>query len=344
MPAPSRSRPASHAGSWYSAGASKLDRELSSWLAQVSHPAESPLDPDDAIHPFPVTGAKAIIAPHAGYSYSGPTAAWAYKAIDTTSVNRVFILGPSHHAYLDGCALTACDSYATPLGDLPVDLQTNKELEATGKFSSMSQGVDEEEHSIEMHLPYLRKTFENKDIKVVPILVGSLSTSKEAAYGKLLAPFLADPHTFFVVSSDFCHWGTRFSYTYYQSPSNPSGTSLSRSNTPSSMSSYPIHASIQAVDHEGMSHIALSPSSPDTATQAHAAFAAYLKRTKNTICGRHPIGVLLAAVAALQTEGEKWWERECVYLKWTRYDQSSSCEKIGDSSVSYASAYLKLEP
>lgn len=84
---------------------------------------------------------------HAGYTYSGPAAAWAYKSIDTGNMyvlitstvhttnrhlpsRRVFILGPSHHVYLDGCALTGCQKYATPLGDLPIDRDSASSYES----------------------------------------------------------------------------------------------------------------------------------------------------------------------------------------------------------------------
>lgn len=74
---------------------------------------------------------------------------------------RVFILGPSHHLYLDGCALSSCDAYATPLGDLPIDKATVAELRNSGQFErDMKLDVDEAEHSIEMHLPYIRKVFQ----------------------------------------------------------------------------------------------------------------------------------------------------------------------------------------
>lgn len=81
-----------------------------------------------------------------------------------------------------------------------------EELQKTGKFETMSRVTDEDEHSIEMHLPYVRKVFEHIDIMIVPILVGALRKDSEAAYGELLAPYLAREDTFTVVSSDFCHW------------------------------------------------------------------------------------------------------------------------------------------
>jgi len=76
---------------------------------------------------------------------------------------------------------------------------------------------------------------------------------------------------------------------------------------------------------------------PSTAMDAHSEFAKYLSRTKNTICGRHPIGVIFGALSAL--EKDKGIKPE---LKWVRYEQSSHCHSIRDSSVSYASAYIRF--
>ncbi|THH19853.1 hypothetical protein EW146_g1383 [Bondarzewia mesenterica] len=339
-------RQATHADSWYSENPQRLDTELSGWLNAVKPDAKDDYNP-------PVKKCKAIIAPHAGYSYSGPTAAWAYKSIDRTGIKRVFILGPSHHVYLDGCALSQCKTYATPIGDLPLDLETIAELRGTRQFSDMDHQTDEDEHSIEMHLPYVRKIFEGQDISIVPILVGAINKDKEVFFGRILAPYLARDDTFCVISSDFCHWsahstetslfeanriirGTRFSYTFYypeQPPSLQQPVRLSRATSPPmSLSKFPIHESISALDHEAMELLTLPPS---TAVQAHEYFAEYLARTKNTICGRHPIGVLLGALAVLQRE-----QGRSLGLNWVRYDQSSKCSSVQDSSVSYASAYV----
>ncbi|KAL0580406.1 hypothetical protein V5O48_001651 [Marasmius crinis-equi] len=206
-----------------------------------------------------------------------------------------------------------------------------RELDETGKFETFSLDDDEAEHSLEMHLPYIRKIFEGKDITIVPIVVGAISKSSEAAYGTILAPYLAKEDTLFVISSDFCHWGTRFSYTFYYpepKPSEAPGIRLSRSTNPSS--EHPIHESIRRLDHEATAILTIPPS---TAAEAHDQFSQYLSKTKNTICGRHPIGVLLGALAALETPVTP-------SIKWVRYAQSSACETIRDSSVSYASAWM----
>ena len=83
----------------------------------------------------------------------------------------------------------------------------------------MTIHADEDEHSIEMQLSFIAKVMEPigpAGFKIVPILVGSLSNDKEEMYGRLLAKYLADPANVFVISSDFCHWGSRFSYQFYE--------------------------------------------------------------------------------------------------------------------------------
>jgi AmmeMemoRadiSam system protein B len=82
---------------------------------------------------------------------------WCAPQVDPSRISRIFILGPSHHVYLPDCALTAQREYETPLGNLRIDDECVAELYKTGAFKTMSQEVDEDEHSIEMHLPYIKK-------------------------------------------------------------------------------------------------------------------------------------------------------------------------------------------
>ncbi|KAF9578278.1 hypothetical protein BGW38_006009, partial [Lunasporangiospora selenospora] len=315
-------RLASHAGSWYSDDADRLDQQLAGWLKKARiESSEGEI--------CPIDGLRAIIAPHAGYSYSGPTAGYAYTCIDPDQYKRVFILGPSHHYYLPTCALSRCAKYETPLGDLVVDQEVNKALSKTGQFEQMTQSADEDEHSLEMHLPYVYKVFENHQdrITVVPILIGALSEAKEQHYGKLLAPYLEDPQNLFIVSSDFCHWGSRFDYTYYSDDQGAVTTSLSQKGGKKGFSppdsQRKIYESIQALDHEGMQQISLKD---------HAGFARYLAQTKNTICGRHPIGVLLAGLKVLDEgtgggdvaeSGSGQQKRMHHRIQFVRYAQSS---------------------
>ncbi|CAI2177094.1 2147_t:CDS:2 [Funneliformis geosporum] len=328
------SRKACHAGSWYTEQAEfllpftlliiikgpRLNEELTQWLDNVPEKAEDV--------PIPVPGARAIIAPHAGYMWSGQAAAFAYKSINPDFVKRVFIFGPSHHFNLTKCALSQCTQYETPLGNLKLDTEIIEELKKTGEFISVSRDVEEEEHSIEMHLPYTYKILESKvdSIKIVPIMVGSLNSTKETFYGELFAPYLADPSNLFIISTDFCHWGPRFSYTYYSaSPGN--STYLSR--VSNKTLPIPIYKSIEKLDREGMDFIE---------NIDHKGYISYLSKTKNTICGRHPVGILLSAIETLQ----KSYDIEQPRIKFIHYSQSNQVKHEGENSVSYASAYVYL--
>ncbi|KAH0886179.1 hypothetical protein HID58_062275 [Brassica napus] len=293
-------RQASHAGSWYTDNPTKLSSDLEEWL-RASGLTKSP-------------HVRGVIAPHAGYSYSGRAAAYAFGNIDPTNISRIFLLGPSHHYYTPRCALSTATVYKTPIGDLPVDVENIyspppviKEIRAMGKFEMMDLRVDEAEHSMEMHLPYLAKVFQGHNVKVVPILVGSVSAASEAMYGELLARYVDDPKNFFSVSSDFCHWGSRFNYVRYDK------------------SHGPIHKSIEALDQMGMDII--ETGDPD-------AFKKYLLEFDNTICGRHPISIFLHMLKHCSSK---------IKINFLRYEQSSQCQTMRDSSVSYASAAAKLE-
>ncbi|KAJ2005856.1 hypothetical protein GGI04_002074, partial [Coemansia thaxteri] len=224
-------RRASHAGSWYTDDGEQLDRQLQGWLDAVPAAVKeipeaapggregSKEEEEEEEARLPLRGVRAIIGPHAGLEYSGATAAFAYKSIATEGIRRVFVLGPSHHVYLKQCALSQCAEYETPLGSMAVDRETIAELRRKSpEWGSMGLAVDEDEHSLEMHLPYIYKQFERRidEVKLVPILVGNLSLERERAYGRLLAEYLEDEENLFVVSSDFCHWGSRFRYTRYR--------------------------------------------------------------------------------------------------------------------------------
>lgn len=103
------------------------------------------------------------------------------------------------------------------------------------------------------------------------------------------------------------------------------------------MADHPIHQSIQLLDQLGMEAIAFE-SPTGHASTAHKDFTTYLRTTRNSICGRHPIGVLLAAIAVLETQ-EQW---KGAHLQWLKYAQSGQCSKLSDSSVSYASGFVAL--
>jgi len=111
----------------------------------------------------------------------------------------------------------------TPLGNLSVDVNLRDQLLSTKKFGVMERRVDEEEHSGEMQYPYIKKIINDAkessgkqyDIKVLPIMVGSIGTSKEESIGKLISPFLSNREIFTVISSDFCHCKCAASLPYF---------------------------------------------------------------------------------------------------------------------------------
>jgi AmmeMemoRadiSam system protein B len=210
-----------------------------------------------------------------------------------------------------------------------------REIKQIWGLETMSKSTDEEEHSLEMHLPYIYKMLSLKNaafqndatsVPLIPILVGNTDADAEARYGSLLAPYLSDPANLFVISSDFCHWGSRFRYTYYQ----PADTSPAMQLKSSSRvaSDYPIHNSIAAVDHETMDAVE---------SGSHRQFLSQLRKTGNTVCGRHPIGLFMAAVEKADGLGSGKGT-----FKFLRYERSSLVEEVRDSSVSYCSAFALL--
>lgn len=156
---------------------------------------------------------------------------------------------------------------------------------------------------------------------LVPIMVGNTSAATEKSFGQLLAPYIQDPENAFVISSDFAHWGLRFRYTYYV-PSPDSAISLKQ--TDKMPKDPPIHESIKQVDFECMGACE---------SGKHDEWLGVLEETGNTVCGRHPIGIVMAAMETLGGQGR---------FKFVRYDRSSECKKISDSSVSYCSALAVL--
>ncbi|KAM4817890.1 protein MEMO1-like [Thomomys bottae] len=289
-------REAHFAGDWYKASKLELNGQLEAWFAKVQCTKRP---------------ARAIIAPHAGYVYSGSCAAYAYKQVDPSITRRIFILGPSHHVPLSGCALSRADIFKTPLYNLHVNRRIYRELWKTGMFERMSLKTDEQEHSIEMHLPYIAKLMESHkdEFTIIPILVGSLSESKEKKFGKLFSKYLEDPKNLFVVSSDFCHWGRRFDYCYYD------------------QSQGEIYRSIERLDKKGMNAIEqLDP----------LFFKKYLKKYRNTICGKRCIAVLLNASKELRKKGVD------MSFSFLNYAQSDQCTTFQHSSVSYAAGALTI--
>ncbi|MCX7627380.1 MAG: AmmeMemoRadiSam system protein B [Methylophilaceae bacterium] len=180
-------RPAAVAGLFYPGEAATLSRAIHAMLSRAAGPA---------LHP------KALIAPHAGYVYSGPVAASAYALLKpyADAIRRVVLLGPTHRVAVRGLALPGADAFDTPLGRVDVDLDAVRRIADLPQVT-VSPQAHALEHSLEVHLPFLQSVL--TDFKLLPLAVG-LASAEEVA--EVLEPLWGGEETLIVVSSDLSHY------------------------------------------------------------------------------------------------------------------------------------------
>jgi AmmeMemoRadiSam system protein B len=156
------------------------------------------LDEADTSGPAP----KALIAPHAGYIYSGPIAGSAYRLIEGLRgrVSRVVLLGPAHRVPFHGLALHSAEAFATPLGSVPVDRDSVAMLARFPQVVVLDE-AHAMEHSLEVHLPFLQESL--GDFSLVPLAVGDATPSE---VDEVLEALWGGPETLVVVSSDLSHY------------------------------------------------------------------------------------------------------------------------------------------
>jgi len=251
-----RVRAAAVAGSWYAGD----PVELGTYLDRT-------LDAAPAWSPPAGERLGALIAPHAGYAYSGATAAAGYRALRGQAFDRVILLGPSHHAAFRGVVIADVDAYATPLGKVPLDQTAVARLREAPLVGAGPPGPDRE-HSLEIQLPYLQRVLA-PGWRLVPILVGRLGAEDYGPLADAIRPLL-DDRTLVVVSTDFTHYGARFGYMPFPADAD-------------------VAAHLEALDKGAFAQIA-----------AHdpAGFLAYQERTGATICGFRPVALLLHLLPA----------------------------------------------
>ncbi|MCX5669039.1 MAG: AmmeMemoRadiSam system protein B [Candidatus Omnitrophica bacterium] len=184
------------AGQFYPAPKEELSRMIDNLLVNVT--------------PNPASGEIfMLISPHAGYGYSGSTAAYGYKLIKGRPYKTILILGTSHHKAFNGAAVYAQGSFETSLGRLKIDDEFTKNLIAKGPDIFADQSAFKGEHSVEVQLPFLQKAlpaFSASGGKIVPLVVGdcSLDTCKKIA-SALKETIGARKDVLLVVSSDMYH-------------------------------------------------------------------------------------------------------------------------------------------
>ncbi len=177
------------AGVFYPGVPSELEGEVHRYLADAGPPSSEPPP-------------KAVIAPHAGYRYSGPTAARAYAEVRRVRdrIERVILLGPSHRVALRGLAASSADAFQSPLGPVPVDRPAVERILRLPQVRVVD-AAHEEEHSLEVHLPFLQKVL--SEFSLVPLAVGDASAEEVA---EVLDVLWGGAETLIVVSSDLSHY------------------------------------------------------------------------------------------------------------------------------------------
>jgi AmmeMemoRadiSam system protein B len=177
-------RPPAVAGTFYPASPRALRSLIDELLASVEKtPGPRP---------------KVLVVPHAGYAYSGSTAAHGYALFlrDGARISRVILLGPAHRAYLDGVAAPGAEAMRTPLGDLRIDADALARAEV-----AVDAEAHRREHSIEVQLPFVQAVAPSAAI--VPLVVGHASPDEVA---RVLRSVWGGPETVVVVSSDLSHY------------------------------------------------------------------------------------------------------------------------------------------
>ncbi len=289
------------AGSWYPADAGELAKQIDAMLAKapLAKPCKDPL---------------ALILPHAGYIYSGKTAAAGYRVIGATGKSNlqpklIVILGPSHYTAFRGCSLIDVDYYETPLGRVKINRDAAAALSRDSLFKKNAPAF-EREHSIEIHLPFLQRIFGgrlSRDVQVLPVLVGDMDDGEAKKAARKIAEATARYNPFFIISTDFTHYGPNFGYEPFKNLGGQSNA-----------------LKLKELDSGAVDLII---------KRDLAGFTGYCDRTGITICGRNPIRIALALpVAGYRAER-------------MAYDTSGNITGDYTNSVSYAAVLIsgKLE-
>ena len=186
-------RPATQANRFFTGNPEELSQEVDSFLA---------------LHSSRTTyqNVAALIVPHAGYYFSGNVAASAYMTLNPKkSYKRIFLLGPSHHEWLNGASVNSkVDYYATPLGNVKVDRETAQQLIDADSVFSYKAAAHAQEHCLEVQLPFLQRRLDEVP-PIVPIIISTNDYSKLKRMAEMLRPYFTDDNLF-IISSDFSHY------------------------------------------------------------------------------------------------------------------------------------------
>ena len=183
-------RPPAVAGTFYPADSIRLREMVRGFLETAVSPQ------------IPIPTPKAIIAPHAGYLYSGPIAGSAYVHVAPLAgkIKRVIMLGPAHTMAFQGLATTSAHSFQTPLGDVPIDQKAVQQALTLPQVQILD-AAHVREHGLEVHLPFLQEIV--KSFSLVPFVVG---TTTPEVVTEVIETLWGGPETLIVISSDLSHF------------------------------------------------------------------------------------------------------------------------------------------
>lgn len=188
-------RPSPIAGTWYSGNPDQLRSTVDRYIEEASIPAL----PGEIL---------ALIAPHAGYRYSGPVAGYAFKTIKGNSYDHVLVISPLHQYHPQPILTSGHEAYQTPLGKIPLANDILKEIDQSlkEKFGvGLTKIREDQEHSLEIELPFLQQAIDG-DFSLIPIMLRDQTRSFSKGLGEILAEILEGKSFLMVASSDLSHF------------------------------------------------------------------------------------------------------------------------------------------
>ncbi|MCF7862116.1 AmmeMemoRadiSam system protein B [Candidatus Woesearchaeota archaeon] len=289
---PESIRDTKFAGTWYPSDNRTCIEEIDRLISEIK--------------PQYIKDLRAVIVPHAAWRWSGKVAAGAYAEIND-DFDRVILIGPSHKSMYSGASLPNYTYFSTPMGKIRVsDAISSLSLNALFDISS----VHDNEHSLEVQLPFLQKRLSK--FEILPIIIGPLTGQDELKIiAKALVPYVTS-RTLIVVSSDLTHYGPDYQYTPFK---DVSGDVYNETNT------Y-IANKLLVLDSRAVEFIVnMDPEG----------FMDFCDNTGVTICGKKPIDVLLNILDSLSHHGNEY---KIIPMY---YDTSGRTSGDYTNSVSYAS-------
>ena len=156
-------------------------------------------------HPPKIDGEiVGLVSPHAGYFYSGKTAAFGYKLIKGKKYETIVVISPSHYEYFRGVSIYNGTAYQTPLGIVPIDTELRDELKDYNSIIEFSKRGHGREHALEVQLPFLQVVLD--EFKLLPVVMGDQSKEIVYALAEVLAEVLKNKNVLLVASSDLSHY------------------------------------------------------------------------------------------------------------------------------------------